>query len=176
MKEKAGDIIFLTKRTVKKPLYRWFISNSIAVLTKFKGQKTKDVKVHSAIVFKATIDDETNLYVRDMEAEGNVPILLKEYKKIFRDRLEIVPMPKINNAKVIAQFNREALSRHVKYDYLNTFVWQVLRALGHKWIGWNTPYKRMCAEDVQRMYNMLNPIFNTPEQTNPNELYKFIKA
>lgn len=172
MREKPGDLIFLTRRTGKNPLYRWFVSNAIAVLTKFKNQKTVDVKVHSAIIFEL----HSKLYVRDMGPKGNVPILLTDYKELHKGRIEIIHMPKIGSVSTIARFNREASSRYVTYDYWNTFVWQVVRALSHKWIGTNTPYKRMCAEDAQRMYNLIRVTFFKVEQTNPNELYAIVQT
>ena len=169
MKHRAGNIIFLTARKTKKPFYRWFISNGIAVATKRRDQELTDVKVHAAIIYGTE-----PLMVREMEAEGNIPILLSAYIKKYGDRMEIVDMPYIVSDEVIEKFNTACQNVRVKYDYTNTFVWQSIRALSHKWIGTNTPYHRMCSEDVQRMYNLIFPLFKTPEKTNPNELYYLV--
>lgn len=171
MKSKATDLIFLTRRKNKLPFYRWFISNSIALLTKTKGQSINNAKVHTAIIFNKGED----LYVREMESKGNVSISLRNYKKTFGDRMEIVSMPSVNNPHALAFFNKDCLNEKVSYDYANTFIYQVIRALGKKWFGTNTPYKRTCIEDASTMYNKVNPIFVYTEKTNPNEAYNFVK-
>lgn len=168
---KSSDIIFLTRRKNKKPFYRWFVSNAIAKLSKFKEQSVDNAKVHAAIIF----DRNGVLLVREMESNGNVIIPLEVYVKTFNGRIEIISMPDITNPHALKNFNEACLTTKVKYDYANLLIWQLIRAISNKWLGTNTPYKRDCIEDVSRMYNIINPIFLNVEKTNPNEAYKFIK-
>jgi hypothetical protein len=166
---KAGDIIFLTQRA--RGGYRGFISRSIAKVTRLPGQKQSEVKVHAAIIF----DNVGVLTVREMDRSGNENIPLIDYTKKFGERMEIVSMPVVASADAVGDFNFKCLTTDVKYDYANTFVWQLTRAITGAWLGRNTPYKRMCAEDVQRMYNLLDNRFYTPEIVNPNELFNKVK-
>ena len=167
MKSKAGDMIFLTRRNTRD--YRGFISKSIARLTRNKKQNLEDVKVHAAIIYS----NDGVLFVRDMDSKGNENYTLMEYVEIYGNRMEIYH----HNLKIVNYklFNESCLNDDVNYDYLNTFVWQLSRELCHIWFGWNTPYKRMCSEDVQREFNLLRWTFKYPEQVNPNQLFEYLK-
>jgi len=166
---KEGDIIFVTRRHDND--FRGFISKGIAVLTKHKGQDIEDVKVHSAIIYKS----KGVLMVRDMDKHGDEHYTLKKYTELFHDRMEIVNMNHNASQEKIVWFNNNCMNNKVKYDYVNTFVFQLVKSLTKKFIGKQSVYHRMCAEDVQRQYNILDDVFKTPEYTNPNELYKIVK-
>lgn len=169
MKNKAGDLIFLTRRRNGK-IIRRIVSNSIARITKFKGQCLNDVKVHVAIIYEY----RSLLWVRDMDAEGDEKYPLDIYKQMMEGRIEIVSMPDYYGVD-IHRFNVGCEMEDVRYDFTNTFFWQVIRGITGKWIGKDTPYKRNCVEDASRMYDLINPIFKNVEKTNPNEAYRFVK-
>ena len=168
---KEGSIIFLTRRKAK-PAYRIFISYMIALFTKRKGQSLINVKVHSAIIYS----HKGVLKVRDMDKHGDEHYTFNEYKRLFGDRFEIIENPFDFSKERLIEFNYSCRSLNVKYDYSNTFVYQVLKRFTGFFIGKVTLYKRMCAEDAQRQFNILYPgYFKTPEATNPNELFEQIK-
>jgi len=167
IKYKAGDIIFLTKRINKKPYQRWFISHLIAVFSKKKEQYLEQVKVHSAIIYEKT----DILFVREMDKYGDRHFTLSEYFKKFSTRVEILRMNYNTTPAKLEYFNKTCQYKHVKYDFINTFVWQAIKGITSKYFGKNTGYKRMCAEDVQRQFNILEKRFKTPEKTSPQELY-----
>jgi len=164
----AGSIIFLTIRK-EKPGTRIFLSRMIAKFTKREDQELEEVKVHSAIVYKRY--GET--YVRDMDKYGDDHYPIETYLEMYKDRIEIKLNPIIDFPwHIMETFNFSCFLNEVKYDYVNTFVYQVVRRITHKFIGRDTTWSRMCAEDVQRQYNLLVPgFFATPEKTNPNELF-----
>jgi len=167
-----GSIIFLTKRK-EKPYYRKFISYMIAKMTRNKGQRVEDVKVHCAIIYRY----DNILYVRDMDKKGDEHYTLKDYILKFQNRIEIYkPLFEFGDWN-INRFNKSCKDEKVKYDYINTFVYQVIKKYIHKFIGKDTSYTRMCAEDAQRQYNLLLPnYFKTPEATSPNEVHgKIVK-
>ncbi len=163
-----GSIIFLTIRK-EKPAARIFLSRMIAKFTKKEGQELEDVKVHSAIVYKRY--GET--YVRDMDKFGDDHYPIEEYLDLYKGRIELKLNPYFDQPwHILETFNFSCFLNEVKYDYVNTFVYQVVRRLTHKFIGRETTWSRMCAEDVQRQYNLLVPeFFETPEKTNPNEVF-----
>ncbi len=170
---KTGNIIFLTRRAIKNIFdYRGIISYLIAVFTRFKGQKIKDVKVHSAIVYEYL--DE--YYVRDMDKNGDRHYTFKKYEEKFGDRMEIVERPRFTNItkEKIQRFNTTCRNFKVKYDYKNTFFFQVIKRLFGFFIKDNSYYSRMCAEDVQRQLNIFDYMFSKPEEVNPNILYLLI--
>lgn len=173
MKNKAGDLIFLTRRKKGKneSLVRRFISGSIARITRFKHQDLEKVKVHVAIIYEYN----SLLWVRDMDMEGDERYPVDIYSMMMKGRIEVVQMPDYYGVD-INRFNVGCEMDAVRYDFANTFFWQVIRGATGKWFGKNTPYKRNCVEDASRMYNLINPIFKNVEKTNPNELYRLIKT
>ena len=171
MEYKAGDIIFLSRRKNKRNIIRWAISNSIALFTRKINENIDDVKVHMAIIYS----DKKELIVRELDRDGIIPIPLNEYINKFKDRIEIVKMPAIQSVMSINAFNFSCKHSQVEYELINLFVWQSFRAIFHRWIGTDTPYKRICSEDVARQYNKLDYVFLTPEKTNPNDCYIFVK-
>lgn len=174
---KTGSIIFLTRRVIKNIFdYRGIISYLIAVFTRFKGQKIKDVKVHSAIVYEYL----NEYYVRDMDKDGDRHYTLEKYKEKFGERMEVVENPyNIENSALteenVLKFNTSCRNFAVKYDYKNTFFYQIIKRLFGYFIKDNSNYARMCAEDVCRQFNVFFKTFDYVEKTNPNELYEFIK-
>ena len=169
-----GSLIFLTKRKIKNVFdYRGIISVGISKLTKFKDQDEDEVKVHTAIIY----DNNGELTVREMGKHGDEHYSLEYYKIMYGSRMEIVYMQETFNLERIDMFNKSCKYTKVKYDYKNTFVFQLIKSFTHKFFGKDTLYHRMCAEDAQRQYNILFPnYFKTPEDTNPNELYKIVKT
>ena len=166
---KEGDIIFLTKRSIK-PKYRIFVSYMIALLTKQPGEKIKDVKVHSSIIYS----NGGVLSVRDMDKNGDMHYTIGKYKQLYGDRLEVKAHCYKPSLDTLKKFNSSCRDFKVKYDYKNTFLYQVIRRLFGVFINDPTRYKRMCAEDAQRQFNLIEGIFYNPEKTNPNELYHVI--
>ena len=171
MKAKAGSIIFLTRRK-EKPNYRIFLSYMIALFTRKKKQPLNKVKVHSAIIY----EHDNVMRVRDMDKDGDDHYTLEKYKKLYGDRLEIVNNHFNFSEKQLIASNFSCRTLKVKYDYKNTFFWQVIKRFSGFFVGKITLYKRMCAEDMQRQFNILIPgFFKTPEATNPNEAYEYVK-
>jgi len=167
-----GSIIFLTKRK-EKPYYRKFISYMIAKMTRNKGQRLEDVKVHAAIIYRY---DDT-LYVREMESKGNINYTLVEYNALYGDRMVIYSHNMSFDEWNVDRFNFSCRNQSVKYDYKNTFIFQIVKRYTTLFLGRNTPYHRMCAEDTQTQFNLLScNYFKTPESTNPNELWNLING
>lgn len=167
---KVAKIIFLTRKLGKFPVYRFILSFFIALFTRKKKQKIKDVKVHAAVIY----EDNGIEYVRDMEAKGNESILFGDYYEKFKDRIEMIYYRFQTSKEKIKTFNNSCKKTKVKYDYKNTLFFQVIKILFGKFFGGNTAYSRMCSEDVQRQLNILEPIFDKPEEVSPNELYEIL--
>lgn len=167
---KEGDIIFLTKRSAN-PWYRIFISKGITHFTKLKNQALTEVKVHSAIIY----NDLGVLKVRDMDKNGDNHYSLVEYYNKFKDRIEIKETPYLFSPEIKLIFNYSCKNTHVKYDFVNTFVYQIIKRLTGRILFKDTTWTRMCAEDVQTEFNKLRYTFSTPEITNPNNLFELIK-
>jgi hypothetical protein len=166
-----GSLIFLTKRPFKLN-FRWFMSQAIASLTKFKGQDINDAKVHSAIIYRY----KNILYVRDMDKKGAEHFTLDSYIETYKGRGTVLENPYSYSFtyETLRIFNISCRNTKVKYDYINTFVFQLIKTQIKKFLGWNSEYRRMCAEDASKQYNLLERIFKTPEKTNPNEMFKFL--
>jgi len=168
---KEGNLISLTRR-YKKPNYRIFISYMIAKLTKRKGQPIDKVKVHSAIIYKR----DGIFMVREMEKDGDSHQTLEDYLIEYKDRVEIKEHPYSFKPEELATFNYLCRYLKVTYDYRNTFLWQVVKYFTGKFLGKQTMYSRMCAEDFQDQFNVLKyGYFKTPEITNPNEVHSLVK-
>ena len=168
---KEGSIIFLTLRK-KKPLRRIILSKGISILTRKKNQSLEKVKVHSAILYSSN----GHFMVRDMDRKGNETWFLEDYKKKYEDRIEIRKNPFFVSGSSLENFNGYCRNKKVKYDYFNTFFFQIFRSLFGFQKFPNSKKRRMCAEDVQRCFNILIPrFFETPEQSHPNELYEITK-
>lgn len=168
---KEGTIIFLTKRKFRHPFeFRWWLSILIAYFTKDEKQKLSDVKVHAAIIY-----DNGGLKVRDIDKEGDCHYILKDYLSKYEGRIEIKEHSFNICEDELKFFNYSCKTRKVKYDYINTFFYQIIKYFIGIFTKKNTIEKRMCSEDVMRQFNLLKCIFNTPEKTTPNELYLMIK-
>lgn len=167
----AGDIGFLTIRK-NKPIYRIVISYMIALLTKLPKEKIKDTKVHSFVIY----EKDNKKFIRDMDKEGDTHYSLEDYLEIYGDRVEIRKLPYYAEGSRLSLFNKSCANTKVKYDYMNTFVYQLIRSLGGRLLFKKTIYTRMCAEDVQRQLNIIRYIFDTPEITNPAELDKLTRG
>lgn len=162
------QIIFLTPRKFKHIFdVRALISFGIALFTRQKRQSIKTVKTHSALAYEY----ENQLYVRDTDKYGQEHYTLKEYTETFGDRMEIYKLTVETTQEKYDYFIESCRTTKIRYDFNNTFFWQVIKTITGHFFGKNTVYARMCAEDVQRQINLLDPIFPTPEETNPNELY-----
>ena len=89
-----------------------------------------------------------------MEKNGDKHYSISKYISIYGDRMEVVKMPFSYPKGNIIEFNVSCKNLRVKYDYSNTFFFQVLKAVFKKMIFDKTRFKRMCAEDVQRQFNI----------------------
>lgn len=166
---KEGSIIFLTRRK-KGNLIRRFVSGGIAVFTKREDQALDNVLVHSAIIYRSG----SELYVREMEKNGDEHKTLVEYNKIYGKRMYIKVNPFDIESNKVEKFNLSCETVRVKYDYWNTFFFQIIKVLFGRFLGKKTTLHRMCAEDAQRQFNLLKDIFKTPEKTSPNDLWYMI--
>lgn len=168
-----GNIILLKRRKFKHVFdIRFYLSYLIAYFTKTSNQLLDDVVVHCAIIYQS--NNET--FVRDMDKKGNEPYTINQYRKIYGNRMEIKINPhNLYNEILIKKFSDECENLDVKYDYFNLLFFQLIKSMFHKFIGKETKTKRICSEDVARIYNVLNPyFFLKPEEITPNELSEYI--
>ena len=161
MKLKTGDIILLTKRDLSfnpRSWSSWLISLS--------GKYT-----HTAIIYSFCGD----LYVRDVDICGNESILLSDYIEKYKHRITIKSHPYNFDSKILYHFNTKCRTEYIKYDFANLFIFQFIKFIFHKFVGKETKLKRTCSEDTSRMFNLLDNIFENPEEITPTEVAEQIK-
>jgi len=166
---KAGNIVFLTERK-KKPYYRILISKGIALFTKYPNQKLEDVKVHAAIIYNY----KGIFYVRDMDKDGDDHYTIDKYFEKYKGRIEIKINPFLTTTAILNKFNNSCRNTKVKYDFWNTFFFQIIKTITGKFIGKKTSLHRMCAEDARTQFNILKNIFSDLEGVNPNAFHNEI--
>jgi len=168
-----GKVIFTTKkrRITKVFDYHYLLGNIIALATRTKGQKLKEVKVHAALVY----EDGNKVMVRSMESRGELHIKFTKYIQDNRDNITIVKCPIKASKDKIIKFNKSCKELHVKYDYRNLLVFQAIYSLYKKLIFKDTYYKRICSEDVVRQLSILGYEIDDPESMTPNKLYNLLK-
>jgi hypothetical protein len=170
---KEGNIVFLTKRKIKNILdYRGIISYLISLFSNKSFNNLDVIKSHCAIIY--SYNDV--FMVRDMDMIGTVNYTLEEYLIKYGDRNPVIiinPFCTCNGTK--EEFNNSCRELKINYDYNNLLFYQIIKSIFRIFVGKDTITKRICSEDVMRQFNIIQKVFNNPEELNPNELYNKIK-
>lgn len=163
MKRKIG---FLTRRkyTGLKSLHRYILSYIIHRLT---GKL-----VHCYLVYKD--NDNNEMYVREMEYDGDRHTLYSEYRKKYSERI----FAEIDLEENVNKYNYDYVCKnaHVKYDYSSLFIKFPLLYFFNKILCFFTINKRTCSEDCARIINIMYPFkIKNVEYITPTKLFNLMR-
>jgi hypothetical protein len=113
-----------------------------------------------------------NLYVRDMDSNGNDYYELKEYFELYKNRIRIKEAPFEYST---FEFNRACRYTKVEYDFINLLIFQFIKVIFKKFIGKDTIKHRICSEDTARMFNIIYNYFENPEEITPSQIDNLTK-